>query len=909
MRTTIADVVQQVAPLAALILIPLFAVQAFTFLRPRFYRFVHLLMALGALLPWNWGGHEKEASAASSEGGNGRKRVCTRAGQVAEAKSAKPGVEKSPEWEVARPGDAHFPGLVNMSGTHCFMNSTLQSLASLSALSLYLLSIRTRAEALDVPTPVVDALIDLIDSLNTPAPSGRPLRATGLVEALCSPPPSMEDPEDTPAPSAASALSAFWGSHSASSSLNLGASAKATALLASHEHQDAQELFQLVSECVREDSLRVAKEGKRDRGFAATPIPAEGATGPSLTSPFDGLTATRRSCVRCGYTAAIRHFAFDTVQLALESAGGGWGGTSVYHLLRAYTTLEVLHDCACRRCELRATAKRLREEVERLEVSTSQRPDPGSMRVDAGVPIPNGDAHVSDEEEPDEEEDLGSKSGKKKKKKHKSKQADGPTPSSLRRLKLVRKMEARVLRALETGRIEEEELEGDWDWENKTDGGFVHGAGGDALKGVRIERVPGGVATRQSMFGRPPTVLALHINRSVHTGMRVAKNGAHVAFPEILDLAPYTTDGVLNLAPTASLSGSNAPGGILNALAGATVEGQRPASPTPCLYRLAAVVCHFGQHSFGHYICYRRAPTLSAGIGTYAPCSPVAQSIAGTGTGWLRISDARVDRCGVEQVLAEGNSVFMLYYERIQSELSSPSASASAETRSAKTASASALPLPAATLLSPQVYDVEGAADSAETIRPAQLVGTVGVGVGAGDLSKSAHHGHGPSASFSAGGLAALVASESSSRARVVRSVMLGSRGAASSSSLSLPLASSASTSPERTEQAGGTPKLAGRSSIEPSEADADADEVAEHLILDEAQEQAPEQEQPADAKLNGTLPTPPLTPRELSEAPQPTPAKSKKKKKKKPTAAAAASGGALQMQPQPEPHAVVAAS
>ncbi|KAJ7809441.1 hypothetical protein B0H13DRAFT_2385230 [Mycena leptocephala] len=45
-----------------------------------------------------------------------------------------------------------------MSGTHCFMNSTLQS--------PYLIVIRTRAEVLDVPTPVVDALIDLLTAID-----------------------------------------------------------------------------------------------------------------------------------------------------------------------------------------------------------------------------------------------------------------------------------------------------------------------------------------------------------------------------------------------------------------------------------------------------------------------------------------------------------------------------------------------------------------------------------------------------------------------------------------------------------------------------------------------------------------------------------------------------------------------
>ncbi|KAJ7068830.1 hypothetical protein C8F01DRAFT_1119458 [Mycena amicta] len=759
MRTSTNFLVQQVAPLAVLLGIPILALGLLSFLRPRLSRFYSLVMALGALLPWNWGTHVKETSSSLSHsraGSHGKKtRVRTRADQIAESK--KPAHEESSEADdsdVVHPQDALFPGLVNMSGTHCFMNSTLQALASLSSLSPYLLSIRTRAESLDVPTPVVDTLIDLLDSLNTPAPSGRPLRATELVEALCSPPPAMDDPPNTPPPSAASALSAFWGS--GSSNLNLGASTKATALLASHEHQDAQELFQLLSECVREDNARVTKEAARDRGFAfAATVNTSLQT--SLTSPFDGLTATRRSCVRCGYTAAIRHFAFDTIQLPLESAGGGWGGTSIYHLLRAYTSLEVLQDCACRRCEMRATARRLREEVVRLESASV--PSPGGMLVDATMPIPNG--HVNgDAQESDEEEDAGSK---KKKKKHKV-EGTGPTPSRLRRIKAVRKMEARVLRALETGRIEEEELEGDWDWETKTDGDatFVHGAGVDALKGVKIERVPGGVSTRQSMIGRPPTVLALHINRSVHTGMRVAKNGATVAFPEILDLTPYTTDGVLSLEPTAALSGNGGGAGVLGALsAGVTMEG-RPTA-TPCLYRLAAAVCHYGQHSFGHYICYRRMPTTPvSGSDKYVPASPTAKSTAGTGTGWLRISDARVDRCGVEQVLAEGSAVFMLYYEHI-----TPASESEPEP------STMPIPSPSSLLSLPQVYtgDAE-AADSAETIRPLHIVDGVGVSSSSSSIK-------------SFGSISGLAAT-GPARARVVRSVMLGSSSRASGSVSSL---------------------------------------------------------------------------------------------------------------------------
>ena len=37
----------------------------------------------------------------------------------------------------------------------------------------------------------------------------------------------------------------------------------------------------------------------------------------NVKSVFDGLTANRRSCMECGYTEAVMHFAFDNWQLAV----------------------------------------------------------------------------------------------------------------------------------------------------------------------------------------------------------------------------------------------------------------------------------------------------------------------------------------------------------------------------------------------------------------------------------------------------------------------------------------------------------------------------------------------------------------------------------------------------------------
>ena len=92
---------------------------------------------------------------------------------------------------------------------------------------------------------------------------------------------------------------------------------RSNSLFYSREHQDAQELFQLLSECIKNEAAAVEKEGHRDRGLGAL-AEAQGHASDSLgKSVFDGLTANRRSCIECGYTEAVMHFAFDNWQLNL----------------------------------------------------------------------------------------------------------------------------------------------------------------------------------------------------------------------------------------------------------------------------------------------------------------------------------------------------------------------------------------------------------------------------------------------------------------------------------------------------------------------------------------------------------------------------------------------------------------
>ena len=184
-------------------------------------------------------------------------------------------------------------------------------MAALSYLQPYIDAVHSRAERLDVPTPVIDALRDaligtnggpisrgrLIYStpldLNTPISSPRALRPISIINALSAPMPGRQR----------------------------------STLFASREHQDAQELFQLLSESVKNESKAVDEELSRDRGLgelSRTPseepetVAAAGGREKDVgKGVFDGLTANRRSCVECGYTEAVMHFAFDNWQLAV----------------------------------------------------------------------------------------------------------------------------------------------------------------------------------------------------------------------------------------------------------------------------------------------------------------------------------------------------------------------------------------------------------------------------------------------------------------------------------------------------------------------------------------------------------------------------------------------------------------
>jgi hypothetical protein len=135
------------------------------------------------------------------------------------------------------------------------------------------------------------------------------------------------------------------------------------------------------------------------------------------------------------------------------------------------------------------------------------------------------------------------------------------------------------------------------------------------------------------------------LNRSGFTPYgQLVKKTSQIAFPAILDLAPFTTDGELTMDSKKPISSTANPG--------------RDSSEV--LYRLDGVICHYGYaHSFGHFVAYRRKPN-SLKVSD-------ADQILHPGGRWLRISDADVSEVPQSAVLGERGNAFLLFYERIDS--------------------------------------------------------------------------------------------------------------------------------------------------------------------------------------------------------------------------------------------------
>ncbi|KAI8326097.1 cysteine proteinase [Martensiomyces pterosporus] len=554
-------------------------------------------------------------------------------------------------------------GLVN-TGNSCFFNSVLQALASAEYLQNYLSNVLERMdEANDMygPThlsmPLTEALWETLTDLNAVVNRDSAFQPFAVMAAL------------------------------GSSRLN------------DREQQDAQEAFQLISTALTDERQAFAQlqvpsllsaglasmltqvderkshvlavprglESVGTKGHARVraimklaSLAGHSADGQCLTfgrhnvlqNPFTGLMASRLSCAQCGYTEAVRHFAFDNVSLTLPLAAT----YTLDQALREYISLEELSGVQCRKCTLHKTLHDLvagikaatnwlakNPKYNTADGHTEQEGDGSSSPLckralrqaaraealwrRAVLNETAGSDQFSDTDE-DSSTDFGSDNDQNVScspehadseypinptKQQIDRTHNLPPPYMLNVPKIIGQLKAdasEVARALRT------------DVQSP-------------LPGISLRKAYSPLSTKQVAFAKLPPCLCLHLSRSAITPEGyIVKNPCHVRFPEFLDFSPYTTNGHLKVDPTKSMIDEalvqhmqDTAGGIHLGYGHSVHQQKLPRDVVDALghgvnpqtgYRLQAVVVHIGSHSYGHFITYRRKPRppIRSGINT-----------------------------------------------------------------------------------------------------------------------------------------------------------------------------------------------------------------------------------------------------------------------------------------------------
>ncbi|TRX88134.1 hypothetical protein FHL15_010980 [Xylaria flabelliformis] len=204
----------------------------------------------------------------------------------------------------------------------------------------------------------------------------------------------------------------------------------------------------------------------------------------------------------------------------------------------------------------------------------------------------------------------------------------------------------------------------------------------DKCKIARQHRISS-TKTKQMVIGRPPTSLAVHVNRSMfdeRTG-RMSKNPAAVRFPRTLDLGPWClgSAGSHHAAQTSTRTSVEMEQWSSDPESSMVSGDLQPSTMSGPIYELRAVITHQGRHENGHYVCYRkhpRRPVTSEGSSNdekdvlhtdlhshyHHQGSDTESTDSSDDSKWWRLSDETVWQVDEKTVLDQGD-VFMLFYD------------------------------------------------------------------------------------------------------------------------------------------------------------------------------------------------------------------------------------------------------
>lgn len=403
-----------------------------------------------------------------------------------------------------------------------------------------------------------------------------------------------------------------------------------------HQQQDAHEVLVLLTSAIDDEMNLVLTE--RDyvqrrqavglRAVVAPSLPSFYSSASSFastsTNPFRSLIAQRTACLDCGYVEAVRHYPADELSLSVPFRSGSI--TTLKMCLENWSKLEKV-DWICFRCSLEKTLEKVRSDVNRLMSGNTN----GHSILEENGKV-NGSTAVS------KCIDGSSRS---------STNGQKMSNSKKKKLREVKRKET-VLTSILKGNFSEDEVEAAMLLEKAS---------------IKLERSFSLLSTKQVMIARTPKVLVLHLNRSNYSASNfgASKNNTPVLFDEYLDISHVVTNGELNISGNLPISRGSLPARDDAADSNGYLHFQ---SPPRVLFRLCAIVVHYGSHSAGHYVSFRRRRIKMMGPATLSLTDDVDQVNEKEYDVWYRVSDDNVSPCSSKDVLNQ--NPFILFYERVE---------------------------------------------------------------------------------------------------------------------------------------------------------------------------------------------------------------------------------------------------